>query len=71
MPQISKKVVHNFKTFAEAVKFYGGEANALEALSTWATRRANEKAKNKDGRELLKVAMELLKEGKITLPAKS
>jgi hypothetical protein len=60
-----------FKTIAEAVKHFGGEANLLEALGSYATNMAARKVYNQEKNDLLKVAKELLKQGKITMPAKA
>ncbi len=68
MSQTTKKFT--FKTIAEAEKHFGGLANTLEALGTYATSLAARTAYNADKNELLKVAKQLLKDGKITMPGK-
>ena len=60
-----------FKTVAEAEKHFGGTANMLEKLGAFATNLAARTVYNAEKNELLKVAKQLLKDGKITMPAKA
>ena len=59
-----------FKTLAEAEKHFGGAANVLEVLGSYATNKVARTAYNAEKNDLLKVAKQLLKDGKITMPAR-
>lgn len=59
------KQVYTFKSVADAVKHYGGEANMLEALSSYATNQSARTEYNAQKNATLKAAQQLLKAGSL------